>query len=277
MYYLKQSEWLNSVIIPEGMNVDMLNMDGRLDLILKPGLDIEARGKTVVDLGCGTGILGAYALSIGAEFVYFVEQDDQMVHILKNILPKRLDQSKFQIVHRDIENLTLRDFDKLEPQVAIGEFYGPRLFDEGYVNYTRHMKKLFPDCRFIPEKFTGNFYWVDIDYSQPIWPKDQDLIDHFKFMYKEKGFARYIPLNESNEYQGKIEYDANTGVFDNYLTFEYQHNSDKILLGVMSAQYHNYQHHYTNIGWVFTKDEYGKEFKVFFEETNYFNPIKVTL
>ena len=276
-YYLKKSEWMNSIIIPEGMNVDMLNMEGRLDLILKPGLDAECPGKTVIDMGCGTGVLGIYALSKGAEFVYFVEQDDQMVYILENILPNKVDPNKYKIIHKDIEDLILRDFDQLPPNVAVSEFYGPRLFDEGYVNYTKHIKKLFPECRFIPDKFLGTFYFVDIDYSQPIWPGDVELIDYFKFMYKEKGFARYIDLPDKRQIVGKVEYDANTGVFRNNLDITYPHQEDKLLVGVMSATYRTYVHNYTTIGWLFGADEFNKSFKIYFDEENYFNPNKVKL
>jgi predicted RNA methylase len=264
-------------MVPEGMNVDMLNMEGRLELILKPGLDQESRGRTVADLGCGTGVLGIYALEKGADFVYFVEQDDQMIHILENILPKKLNKSKFKIIHKDIENLTLQDFESNIPNVAVSEFYGPRLFDEGYVNYVRHVKKLFPDCKFIPEKFCGTFYFIDIDYSQPIWPKDKELVDYFKFMYQEKGFARYIESPSEKTLVGKIEFDANTGNFANNLEFNYPFITDKILLGVMTAEYKNYIHEYTTIGWLFAEDEYNKKFRITFDELNYFNPIKVCL
>ena len=89
-YYLSKSEWANSKIIPEGMNLDMLNQEGRLDLLLKPAIGAVAKGNTFIDLGCGTGLLGIHALEHGAEFVYFVEQDAQMIHILENVLPKKL-------------------------------------------------------------------------------------------------------------------------------------------------------------------------------------------
>jgi 16S rRNA G966 N2-methylase RsmD len=252
-------------------------MEGRLDLLLKPGLDIESPGKVVVDLGCGTGVLGLYALSKGAKFVYFVEQDNQMVHILKNVLPKKIPNGNFKIIHKDIEHLKLSDFEEEIPEVIVSEFYGPRLFDEGYVTYARHIKKLFTNCRFIPEEFKGTFYFIDIDYNQPIWPNDKDLIDYFKFMYKEKGFARYIDTPENKTLVGTIQFDANTGYFDNNLEFNYPFSQDKLLLGVMSAEYGKYVHHYTTIGWVFTNDEYGKKFRIKFDEFNYYNPIKVHL
>jgi predicted RNA methylase len=46
--------------------------------LLKPALEQVAANNIVVDLGCGTGVLGLHALSKGSTFVYFVERDPQM-------------------------------------------------------------------------------------------------------------------------------------------------------------------------------------------------------
>ena len=44
-YYLEHSEWMNSLAVPEGMNLDMLAMPDRLDSLLKPALDQVAKEK----------------------------------------------------------------------------------------------------------------------------------------------------------------------------------------------------------------------------------------
>ena len=46
-------------------------------------MDRKLKGKTVADLGCGTGILGIGALLLGAKNVYFVEKDPEAVKVLK--------------------------------------------------------------------------------------------------------------------------------------------------------------------------------------------------
>lgn len=46
--------------------------------------DIE--GKTVADLGCGTGILGIGALLLGAKMVYFIDQDASALQTLRENL-----------------------------------------------------------------------------------------------------------------------------------------------------------------------------------------------
>jgi putative methylase len=46
----------------------------------------EIKGKTVADLGCGTGLLGLAALLMGAERVYFVDIDEKSIDIAKENL-----------------------------------------------------------------------------------------------------------------------------------------------------------------------------------------------
>jgi predicted RNA methylase len=274
-YYLEKSEWWNSLNVPEGMNLDMVNMEGRLENIFKPALEEEAQDKVVIDLGCGTGMIGIYALEQGAKFVYFVEQNSQMIHILNKVLTKKIDRSKFKIIHKDIENLKVEDFDRGKPDLCVGEFFGPRLFDEGYVMYTRHLNKLFPTINFIPERFEGKFSIVDIDYSTEIWPKEKILIDHFKFMYSEKGFAKSMTKPSEKEFIATIDFDANTGVFNNNFTFKYNFQKEKLLIGEMNAVHRWRVHNYVDIGWVMTEDDYDKNIKILIDELNYFNPRKI--
>ena len=57
-YYLKESEWYQSVHVPEGMNLDMINQPNRLSELLLPAIDLVEPNKIFIDMGCGTGILG---------------------------------------------------------------------------------------------------------------------------------------------------------------------------------------------------------------------------
>ena len=129
-YYLNESEWMNSRYVPEGMNLDMLNnLDSRLDALLIPAIRNSVYDKIVIDLGCGTGILGLNAINYGAKFVYFVERDPHMFHILENVISKKLSASQYKLINKDIEDLTVEDFDMGTPNITVSEFYGPRLFD----------------------------------------------------------------------------------------------------------------------------------------------------
>lgn len=66
--------------------------------------DIE--GKTVADLGCGTGILGIGALLLGAKKVFFVDKDTAALAVLSDNL-KRLGISQgFKIIDSDINEFS---------------------------------------------------------------------------------------------------------------------------------------------------------------------------
>lgn len=276
-YYLEHSEWMNSLHVPEGMNLDMLNdLPNRLETLLKPALKQAAPNNIVIDLGAGTGILGMYALENGAEFVYFVERDPQMFHVLSNILPNKLDSSKFKLINKDIESLSIDDFDYGTPNVVVSEFYGPRLFDEGYVNYTKHLRSFLPDCYFIPETFEVEFYLSEVDYTQPIWPNDTNLIEHFKFMYTEKGFAKHINFT-SEEYISSITFNANKQTFDNSVELVYNQNADKLLIGKAMIKHGQLEQYYTTLGWLMTAEDRNKTFRVYYDIESYFNPRKIDI
>ncbi len=58
-------------------------------------------GKTVADLGAGTGILGIGSLLLGAKHVFFIEKDTDAVRILQtNILPFRA--TNYEICQMDV-------------------------------------------------------------------------------------------------------------------------------------------------------------------------------
>lgn len=274
-YYLQHSEWMSSLHVPEGMNLDMINnLPNRLETLLKPALKLNSQDKIIVDLGAGTGVLGLHAIEYGAKFVYFVEHDPQMYHILVNVLSKKLPEDKFKIINKDIEKLSMSDFDFGIPDIVVSEFFGPRLFDEGYVNYTKHLRSFLPDCYFIPETFEVEFHLADIDYSQPIWPIDESLIDHFKFMYAEKGFAKHIEF-KSNKYIGSIVFNANTQTFDNELEFVYDETTEQLLVGKAIIKHDEKEQYYTTLGWLMTAEDHNKKFIVYYDSIEYFNPRKI--
>ena len=276
-YYLEHSDWMNSVHVPEGMNLDMLNnLPNRLEQLLKPALQKHSKDNIIIDLGAGTGVLGLFALEFGAKFVYFVERDPQMFHILTNVLSKKLPADKFKLINKDIEELSIEDFDCGTPDVVVSEFYGPRLFDEGYVNYTKHLRSFLPDCYFIPETFEVEFYLVDIDYSQPIWPEDSALIDHFKFMYKEKGFARHMEFSDG-AYMGSVLFNANKQTFDNAVEFVYDKDTEKLLVGRAIVKHVDLVQHYTVLGWLMTADDCDRKFRIYYDIPSYFNPRKIDI
>lgn len=276
-YYLQQSDWMNSAHNPEGMNIGMVNDPTRIHM-LTVELQKEAKDKIVIDMGAGTGILGMYSLDFGAKFVYFVEADPHMNYILVNVLPKKLAPGTYKIINKDIESLTTDDFDCGTPDIAVSEFYGPRLFDEGYVNYSKHVRSLFSDIRFIPEIFKVEFYVSDVDLRAHMWPRDKKLVDHYMFMYRKKGFtSRTVAPLSADDLIGNIVFNANTQSFNNEITVN--HNVDKVqvITGKAIVEHGQSQYVFTSFGWVLGREDNGKTYKIWFDEDNYFNLAKVEL
>jgi putative methylase len=62
--------------------------------------------KTIVDLGCGTGILGIGAFLLGAKKVFFVDNDPKALLILRDNLKSIDATEKIEIIEADIENFS---------------------------------------------------------------------------------------------------------------------------------------------------------------------------
>lgn len=211
--------------MPEGMFLKMVEDSLRLNIAVKPTLKNICKDKIIIDLGCGTGILGLHALEHGAKFVYFVEQNDHMVEIIKNALPKIADPSKFKIIHKFAQKLKAKDFNQGTPDICVSELWGIQLFDEGYYHCTSPLKRIFKDLVFIPEIFHLDVFECETDFGKLPWPQNEpQLVEHYKYMYSSTGWSHWAVGNTKKiEYLnpkkiGEITYNANTGIFNNVLS-----------------------------------------------------------
>lgn len=270
-YYLEKSEWMRQNNVPEGMNIQMINQPDRVEKVIYPAIEKIEKDSIVLDAGCGTGLLGMYALEKGAKFVYFLEQSPQMYHILENVLPDKLPAGSYKLIRKDIEHLTIEDFDHGVPDYVTSEFYGPTLFDEGYVYYTKHLKSLFENVKFIPECFETKIYKADVNYSQCLWPKHKNLIDHFKFMYSSKGFnsvnCGYFDPTQP-EYIGSIKFNANTQVFENSVSIDFEREQEKIIYCLNTINSHGNEQQFSFYGWYVPKTKSKKTYTVYISLDN---------
>ena len=235
MYHLENSTNGNRTM-PEGMFLRMVDDTNRLNDAVKPALKNTCADKVIIDLGCGTGILGLYALENSAKFVYFVEQNDYMIEILQNALPKIIDPSRFKIIHKFAQDLVESDFDNGAPDICVSELWGVQLFDEGYYHCTNPLKKIFNNLTFIPEIFHLDIFECDVDYDDTPWPQNEKhLIEHYKYMYATLGWTKWAVGNDklyknlNPKKIGEISYNANTGVFNNSLSVVLQPNDGKMI------------------------------------------------
>ncbi|MBS3137984.1 RsmD family RNA methyltransferase [Candidatus Woesearchaeota archaeon] len=80
--------------------------------------DIE--NKTIADLGAGTGILGIGALMLGAKNLIFVDIDQLALEKLQeNLEAINITKKKYRIIHKDINDVLKKDFQKDFPVQVI--------------------------------------------------------------------------------------------------------------------------------------------------------------
>jgi putative methylase len=90
-------------------------------------------GKTIADLGCGTGIFGIGALLLGARKVHFVEFDKDVLKAAQSNL-KKMEKLAGKKFNAEFHNLDVKDFDKKvslviqNPPFGVKETHADKLF-----------------------------------------------------------------------------------------------------------------------------------------------------
>ncbi|MCJ1435285.1 hypothetical protein MMC27_004657 [Xylographa pallens] len=88
-------------------------------------------GKTVLDVGCGSGILSLFCAKAGAKTVYAVDQSDIIYKAIEVVHDSKLsDIIKFR--HGSIENMTERDIPKVD--IIVSEWMGYALLYESMLD-----------------------------------------------------------------------------------------------------------------------------------------------
>jgi len=93
----------------------------------------DIKGKTIVDLGCGTGTFGLGALLLGAKKVYMVEVDNETLQLAKGnkkILEKNLKiKLKAELIKKDIRNFKKKtDVAIQNPPFGVQKSHTDKLF-----------------------------------------------------------------------------------------------------------------------------------------------------
>src|SRR3989338_609526 len=103
----------------------------------------DVKNKIIADLGCGTGILGIGCLLLEAGFVYFVDNDKDVLEILKENL-KKYNFKNYKIINKDI-----KDFNEAVDVVIQNPPFGTKV---------KHSDKIFLEKAFSIAKVIYSFH-----------------------------------------------------------------------------------------------------------------------
>lgn len=144
----------------DGVFLPMLNDTGR-NAFYKNALAIAAPGRTVCDIGAGTGFLSVLAVQSGASRVIAVEQDaDRCEYLEKNIKQVGLDD-RVQVIHGDFLNLNIPS------DVYVSETINTQIFGENMIALSNHAQR--HGGEFIPGCFK---IWAEVYENHPIFVLD---------------------------------------------------------------------------------------------------------
>lgn len=116
-------------------------------------LQSSVRGKVVLDVGAGSGVLTHLALAAGATHVYAVEHSELLQTLLGHMLRSALDAGRVTLLKKDATLLVPQDFAHGAPQVVVSELFSADLFREKVIEIHAALKKNLPGLRlsFLPE------------------------------------------------------------------------------------------------------------------------------
>ena len=157
-------------------------VDVASDALWKINSNKHIKGKTIADLGAGTGVFGLGALMLGARKVYFIEYDKEAIKIAKENF-KKIKKLMGKNYNAEFLNIDVKDFKKKvsvvvqNPPFSNKETHLDKLFlikamEIGKVIYSFHRLKT---KNFIDDFVAENGFKV-FDFVRYKFPIKQDLI-----------------------------------------------------------------------------------------------------
>lgn len=105
----------------------------------------------VVDVGSGSGILALIAAQAGARRVYAVERTS-MARVIPTLAEDNGVADRITVLQKDAFDLVAEDFDEA-PDIVVSEMLGHFASGEFIHELSMHMKQLFPNAIFLPERY----------------------------------------------------------------------------------------------------------------------------
>jgi len=153
----------------DGIFMPMLNDTGR-NTFYKSAIEQKVSGRTVVDIGAGSGLLSILAARAGATHVWAVEQDQQRAELAHDLVTRAGLGSVIEVVHADFLTTSLAaDF-------YVSETINTQIFGENILELSQHARKL--GGEFIPGSFE---IWAEVYQPHPIFALCQTRSDAYQF------------------------------------------------------------------------------------------------
>lgn len=147
--YTRRMQHLNRHNLSSGITYGLLEDEVRntfYDDILK-----EAKGKRVIDVGSGSGLLGFYAIKHGAEHVTFIEQDKgASYHISKVAEKMKIKPSKYRVIHDEFVASRWDEYELGDVDLLVHEIIGNFIWNE---TMTSAFDVYLPNVKIIPSTY----------------------------------------------------------------------------------------------------------------------------
>jgi len=126
------------------------------------------KGKVVLDVGCGTGIMSLYAAKAGAKKVYGIDYSDIVLHAQQIVKDNKLEHI-VTLIKGKVEEVELPGVEKGGVDIIISEWMGYCLLYESMLPTVLHArdKWLKPDGIILPDKASIHLVAIeDADYKE---------------------------------------------------------------------------------------------------------------
>lgn len=111
MYSAQEEEGYAHSIYIQGLNAFGTGHHSTTEGVLRLMLDYDFKSKKVLDLGCGTGILGILAMKLGAEYVEFIDNDMKAIQSTIANLSRNASGEGYSLLTGTLEYSKLKHYD----------------------------------------------------------------------------------------------------------------------------------------------------------------------